>query len=92
MIHRLRRAPSVQQLWVAPELASLAVLDAAIDVAILAIGAVYPEMQDQDPADQTASLRAATVVLEDARTLAASLARYRVILRRAPDRAEDHPV
>jgi hypothetical protein len=91
MIHRLRRPPSVEQLWGAPELASLAILEAAIDTSIVAIGAVYPEMQDQDPAVQTASLRAATVVIEDARTLAASLARYRVILRRPPDRADDDP-
>ena len=85
------RCPTIEQLWVAPELACLAVLDAAIDASILAIGSVYPEMQDQDPADQTAALRAATVVLEDARTLAASVARYRLILRRPTDRAEDNP-
>ncbi len=91
MNHRARRDPTVEQLWVAPELACLAILDAAIDTSILAVGAVYPEMQDQDPADQTASLRAATVVIEDARTLAASLARYRLILRRGPDRADDTP-
>lgn len=80
---RPRRAPSVEQLWVAPELASLAVLEAAADTAILALAAVHPEMQDQDPADQTAALRAAVVVIEDARTLTASMARYRLTLRRA---------
>lgn len=85
------RAPTIEQLWAAPELACLVVLDAAIAASILAIGAVYPELQDQDPDDQTASLRAATVVIEDARTLAASLARYRVVLRRPPERADDDP-
>ncbi len=90
-MNRHRREPSVEQLWVAPELACLAVLDAAIDMTILAIVAVYPEMQDQDPADQTVSLRAATVVIEDARTLIASVARYRLVLRRVPDRADDTP-
>lgn len=87
-------ALTVEQLWVAPELAALAVLDAAIDAAALAIGAVYPEMADHDPDDLTDSLRAATVVLEDARTLATSLARYRLILRRTrrgPDRADVGP-
>lgn len=88
---RHRRQPSVEQLWVAPELATLAVLDAAVDMAILAIMAVYPEMQDQDSADQTASLRAATVVIEDAQALIASMARYRLVLRRVPDRADDTP-
>ena len=85
---------SVEQLWAAPELAALAVLDAAIDAAALAIGAVYPEMADHDPDDLTDSLRAANVVLEDAQTLACSLARYRLILRRArsrPDRDDDTP-
>lgn len=85
---------TVEQLWVAPELAALAVLDAAIDAAVLAIGAVYPEMADHDPDDMTDSLRAANVVLDDARTLASALARYRLILRRTrrvPDRADDTP-
>lgn len=90
-MNRHRQEPSLEQLWVAPELACLAVLDAATDMAILAIAAVYPEMQDQDPADQTVSLRAATVVIEDARTLIASVARYRLVLRRIPDRADDTP-
>jgi hypothetical protein len=90
-MNRHRHEPSVEQLLVAPELASLAVLEAAIDMAIVAIIAVYPEMQDQDPADQTVSLRAATVVIEDGRTLAATMARYRRVLRRVHDRADDTP-
>jgi hypothetical protein len=48
-------------------------------------------MQDQDPNDQTASLRAATVVIEDAQALAASLVRYRIVLQRLRDRADDLP-
>jgi hypothetical protein len=67
------------------------VLEAAIDMTILAVMAVYPEMQDQDPDDQTASLRAATVLIEDARILATSMARYRLVLRRTHDRADDTP-
>lgn len=82
---------SIEQLWAAPELASLAVLDAAIDMAILSIAAVHPELQDQDSADQTAVLRAATLVIEDARALGAAAARYRLILRRHHDRADDLP-
>jgi hypothetical protein len=91
MTLRERRQPTVEQLWVAPELASLAILDAALAASILAIRAVYPEMQDQDPADQTDSLLAATIVLDNARGLAASIARYRLILCRPRDRAEDTP-
>jgi hypothetical protein len=90
MNHRCQE-PSVEQLWAAPELATLAVLETAIDMAILAVTAVYPEMQDQDPDDQTDSLRAALVVIEDARILIASMARYRLVLRRVRDRADDMP-
>jgi hypothetical protein len=91
MTLRERRLLTVERLWAAPELACLAILDAALDASILAIRAVYPEMQDQDPADQTDSLRAATLVLDDVRVLAASIARYRHILRRQCDRAENDP-
>lgn len=90
-MNRPTTRPSVEQLWRAPELASLAVLDTAIDMAILAVMAIYPEMQDQDPDDQTASLRAATVVIEDARIVATSIARYRLVIARAGDRADDTP-
>jgi hypothetical protein len=82
---------SIEQLWVAPELACLAVLDAAIDMAILAIAAVHPELQDQEHAEPTAALRAATLVIEDARALGAALTRYRLVLRRHHDRADDLP-
>jgi len=85
-----RPDPSVEQLWAAPELSCLTILDAAIGASILALASVYPEMEEQDPADQTASLRAATVVIEDARILATALARYRLVLRRAADRAYDN--
>lgn len=90
----LRNPPAVDELWVAPELASLHVLDAAIGASVVAIGAVYPEMQDNDPDDETESLRAALVVIGDARRLAASLAAYRHVLRRLRerrDRADDDP-
>lgn len=86
-----RREPSVEQLWIAPELASLAVLEAAIDIAILAMVAVHPEIQDPDRAEQTASLRAANIIIEDARALTAAIARYQLILRRVPDRVDDMP-
>jgi len=81
--------PTVEQLSDAPELGSLAILDAAISTTILALGAVYPEMQVQDPDDQTASLRAATLVIEDAQMLAGSLARYRYVLARLSHRLHD---
>jgi hypothetical protein len=78
------------ELLAAPELASLALVDTALSMAILMLLATYPEIEGLEPEDQTTTLRAATVVLEDARTLAASMARYRVVLRRT-DRSDDLP-
>lgn len=93
-VGELRTLPAVEELWAAPEVACLHVLDAAIGASVLAIGAVYPEMQDNDPHDETASLRAALVVIGDARRLATSVAAYRHVLRRLRercDRADDDP-
>jgi len=93
-IEEPRALPTVEELWVAPELGCLHVLDAAIGASVLAIGAVYPEMQDNDPDDETESLRAALVVIGDARRLATSVAAYRHVLcrlRERCDRADDDP-
>ena len=92
MIHR-RTELSIEQLWAAPELACLAVLDAAIDMAILAVAAVHPELQDHQQVEPTAAVRAATLVIEDARALGAAITRYRLVLRRDRDRdrADDLP-
>jgi hypothetical protein len=92
LLHR-RREPSVEDLWADPELASLAMLEMATDMAILALAAIHPELQDRDrdPADDTASLRAAVAVIDLARSLGDSLGRYRCALRRDKDRNEDIP-
>jgi hypothetical protein len=91
MNERTRNELSIEQLWAAPELACLAVLDTAIDMAILAVASVHPELQDQERAEPTAALRAATLVIDDARALGAAIARYRHVLRRDRDRADDLP-
>jgi hypothetical protein len=85
-----RRELSIEQLWAAPELATLAVLDAAIDMAVLTIFSVHPEIQNAERNDSSAVERSALVVIEDARALAAAMARYRLVLRRT-DRADDTP-
>ena len=92
MLHR-RREPSVEQLWGSPELASLALLEMAADMAVLALAAVHPELQDRDreSADDSASLRAALVVIDLARSLGDSLGRYRRALRRDAKRDNDIP-
>lgn len=74
---------SIEQLGNSPELAALALLDTAAGTAILALAAVYPELQDVlDPDDDTAALRAAMSVIEHARALGLALARYRRALAR----------
>ncbi len=92
LLHR-RREPSVEQLWATPELASLAMLEMAADMAIIALAAVHPDLQDRDrdTAEDSTSLRAALVVIDLARALGESLGRYRRALRRDRDRDADIP-
>ena len=75
---------SIQQLESAPEIAILAVLDAAAGTAVLALGAVYPELHDiPDPDDiNAATTREALSVIEHARALGVALERYRRVLLR----------
>ena len=76
---------SPEKLMAAPELASLAVLDAALDAAVLALAAAWPELQTGDiDHDQP---RAALDVIDHARALSAALRLYRRALARA-DRCE----
>lgn len=92
LLHR-RREPSVEQLYASPELASLATLEMATDIAVLALAAVHPDIQDRDREvhDDTESLRAALVVIDLARSLGDALGRYRRALRRDADRDNDTP-
>jgi len=84
--------PSIEQLWTAPELAALAVLESAADMAVLALAAVYPEMHDiEDPNDHTDAMRAALSVIEHARALGFTLPRYRLALIRAQERDDALP-
>ncbi len=78
--------PSVQQLWVAPELAALAVLEVAADTAVLALAAVYPETHDLDNHDDYPELRAALDLIDTARAVAACLNRYKLALLLAQER------
>lgn len=85
---------SVEQLECAPELAVLAVLDAAARTAVLALGAFYPELHDiPDPDDiDTAVAREALSVIEHARALGLAVARYRRALLRERLRDELLPL
>ena len=78
--------PSVEQLGVAPELAALAVLEAAADTAVLALVAVYPEIQDLHEYDDSPELRVALDIIDAARAVAASVNRYWLALHLAQER------
>jgi hypothetical protein len=92
LLHR-RREPSVDQLYASPELATLATLEMAADMAVLALAAVHPDIQDRDrePGEDTASVRAALAVIDLARSLGDALGRYRRALRRDAKRDSDMP-
>lgn len=78
--------PSVEQLALAPELAALAILEAAADTAILALAAVYPEIQNLDEHRDSFELRVALDVIDTARALAASVNRYSLAVQLARER------
>ena len=80
--------PPVEQLWGAPELAALAVLQVAADMAVLALAAVYPEIQDLDNHDDYPELRGALDVIDTARAVAVCVNRYKLALIRAQQRDE----
>ena len=80
--------PSVEQLWGAPELAALAVLQVAADMAVLALAAVYPEIQDLDNHDDYPELRGALDVIDTARAVAVCVNRHKLALIRAQQRDE----
>jgi hypothetical protein len=79
--HRSRgRLPTPDELMSAPELAILGALEAAIDLAIVAIIAAQPELQasdDGNDAVSTAAADRADGVIVKAQALAAAIAGYR---------------
>lgn len=79
--------PSVVDLYSAPELAVLAVLEAAIDVALIALIAAHPDDVDDDSVSPES--RAAHALVEDARDVAAAVNRYRLALACARERERD---
>jgi hypothetical protein len=78
MAHALR-LPRVEQLSSEPQLASLAVLETAANVAILALAAEHPELGGDDDIqrDDDDELRAALDLVELARAIGITIMRYR---------------
>jgi len=82
---RLRR-PRVEDLYAAPELAVLAVLEAAVDVSLVALVAAHPddhELEDDPPPPERVAARA---LVEAVRNVADAVNRYRLALRLSRDR------
>lgn len=79
-----------EQLLVAPELASLALLETALDVAGVALAASWPELHDIYMCDHDEP-RAALDILRLAGDLVAAINRYRLVLAVAHDRQHALP-
>jgi len=78
-----RRLPIVDEIAAAPELAVLATIEAAIDIALVALVAAQPELQptsDQHDAVTTCAAAAADRVIAAAHALAVAIADYRLAL------------
>lgn len=89
-----RRPPSLDALVTAPELAALATLDHAVQIAVLALAAAWPELallESPLPRGIDARLRAALRIVEHARRVAHLTRRYRAALRDAEQREFDLP-
>lgn len=69
--------PSFEQLSAAPELATLAVLETAATMAILALGTEYPELATDNFDQREPGLRAAIELIRLARAIDLAIARYR---------------
>jgi len=84
--------PRVEHLSAEPQLASLAVLETAANVAILALGAEYPELASDDvDLRDPPELGVAVDILELAHAVDVTIARYRraVAARHEREREEE---
>lgn len=81
--------PSVDELYVSPELAVLAVLETSVDVALVALVAAHPDDFYDDDAPCPPERRAARALVDAARNVASAVNRYRLALVCARDRERD---
>jgi hypothetical protein len=81
--------PSFEQLSAAPELAILAVLETAASMAILALGAEYPELASDNFDRREPDLRAAVELIKLARAIDLAIARYRRALSSRHERERE---
>jgi hypothetical protein len=86
-MRRRHDALTVLDVLASPELAPLAVLESAADIARLALIAAHPSTHDDD--EVPIESRAASAVIDAAGHLATEIARYRLALARARERDRD---
>jgi len=79
-------AVTVADIFSAPELAALSVLESAAEIARLALVAAYPDVSDGDPPLER---RAACAVIDAAAALVTEVHRYRLALARPRDHDRD---
>src|SRR5262249_35562535 len=77
---RVVHLPQCDDLRAAPELAALAVLESSINVAVLALGAAYPEIQGLADVHESNDLRAALAIMDIAHALGAAVNRYKLAI------------
>jgi hypothetical protein len=89
---RCRAIPLTVDLFDSPELAVLAVLDTAVEVALAALVVAYPD-NELDADELPIERRAARGLVTAAHDLSEALARYRLALARAKerDRIDNNP-
>lgn len=80
-----------EQLVATPELGSLAILEAALQVATVALAAAWPELHDIYAANEHDEPRAALEILQLARPLLAAVHRYKLVLALAQAKQHDLP-
>ena len=88
MIRRFR-TPRRDDLYAAPELASVAVLEAAAAVAVAALLAAHPNDHELHDDPLPPERRAAWALADAARDVAAAIHRYRLALVLAREREHD---
>ena len=89
MMARALRLPHVEHLADEPQLATLALLENAANVAILALAAQYPELNFNDDPQRDAELRATLDIVDLSRALDCTIHRYRRELRKARERKQN---
>ncbi|HLK38379.1 MAG TPA: hypothetical protein VKU41_16565 [Polyangiaceae bacterium] len=89
MTPRILSLPRADDLHPAPELAVLALLEAAAYLASLSLGVAYPEIQALQEFDEPPELRQALAIMDAASATVAAISRYRLALVLAQERRDD---